>query len=172
MGHDQGVKSRSAKRLNALEQQLRAQQEIKDKAQAKYDALYRQVWMVFDQELGEGAPARFVCADGYVLGRQVRRQAPTVDAPKLIELVGKLLPGLKGKRLLSRAVRYEPVVDQRQLAEEIRLGRLSAEAVQGIVTTRPDVLAKYPLREASAQQRQALEAGILASPDESEEWAG
>lgn len=172
MGSKQGVNASAANRLNALEKQLLAVAKQRDAAIEKYDALYRQAWLVFDQELGEGSAARFVCADGYVLGRQVRRQSPTFDANKLIELVkSSAETPLKAARMLTRIVVQVPTVDQAKLAEEVKLGRLDASVVQKCATFKPPVLAKYPLREANAKERLNLEHGVIESPSDEEDWA-
>lgn len=171
MGHNQDVDAATAKRLNALERQLSEQAALVAKAQAKYDALFVQVWDIFDRQQPEpGQAARFLCEDGFVLGRIVPRVTPTVDARKLIALVEQEMPGLKGKRLLSRVVEYEPRINQLQLAEEVVKQRISERIVKQCVTQKAPVPRRHR-REASAHYKQALAAGIIESPaDDEEEW--
>ena len=164
------LNKKAARQLNALEDKLLVEATRLADAQQRYDQLFLQVWSIFDQEVGEGAPARFVCEDGYVLGRLVPRPTQTVDAQVLIAAVTKALSVLKGKRLLTRVLRWEPVVDQARLAEEVTLGRIDGRMVQRCVSHK----AASPRRErhpASAKDRQALEAGIIESPSWEEESA-
>jgi len=165
------MNDKAAKQLNALEKRLTAAKEKLDAAQGDYDRAFALVWAIFDQELGAGAPARFICEDGFLVGRQVPRPTQTIDAAKLIALVNQHVGGLKAKRLLGRVIRYEPVAVQKKVAEEVEKGRLDVKLVRQFVSEK----ANSPRRErhpASKQDQQSLAAGILESPQWSDEEVG
>lgn len=167
----QQLSSEAAKRLNMLEKKLAAAAVQIAEEQKMYDDFFKEVWAVFDQESpNPGTPARFICEDGYVLGRIVPRPTTTMDTTKFIQLVKKHLPGLKGTRLLKRVIEYQPVVNQKLLAEEMIKGRIDHKIVQRCAVTK----SASPRRErhpASKQDLQSLEAGILDSPTWEEESA-
>jgi len=166
----QQLETKAAKRLNALEKQLAFRSERIKEEQEHYDALFKEVFEVFDEAIASGAPARFICEDGYVLGRIIAHMSPTVDADKLIGLIKKHLTPLKATRMIDRVMTFMPVVIQSALAQEIVLGRIDERMVRQCITPKAPVIRRVR-REASKQDKMSLEVGILESPTWEEESA-
>lgn len=176
-----GVKQLDAEvamRLNLIESQIATRVDAIKQEQEALDALWQEAYAIFDEEFGEKQGARFICDDGYLLGRDVRRQSPTVNAEQLIKTVeqhASRSPNwtpLRATRLLKRVIKYVPVVDQAALAQEVIKGRIPSRVVDRCVTRKDNIIARAR-RELSKRDKLNLERGIIESPtiDEEEEWA-
>lgn len=111
--------SNTADNLNALEHQLGMTVLAKEQAEARYDALFLQVFHEFDITVGIDEPTSFVCADGFKLARLVPNMQPQVDAALLEQAIMEFGPGETGTRMWKRVTKVVRTVDQDALAKEI-----------------------------------------------------
>ena len=143
-----------ADNLNALEYQLSVAVLAKEQAEARYNALFLQVFHEFDQTAGVDAPASFVCDDGFKLARIVPVMSPQVDAGKVLETT----TSMGGTRMWNAVTDAVRVVNQDKLAAEIKkyplLGQMLDEAGAITIPVRsPSRIRKL----ATKQERMLLE---------------
>lgn len=153
--------------LEALERQLAKAISDKEKAEEKYDLLFTQVFSIFDQEVGEGVPASYVCEDKYKLARQIANMNPVVNAEALKRCIDELYKKdqTEAKRIWNKVTDAVRTVNQDKLAAEIKVNPKLEGAVQvsGAIYT--------PERKPSRVRKLASKADLrlLAEAKEAEE---
>lgn len=152
--------------LNSLERQLAEAVKAKEVAESRYDLLFQQVFGEFDQAVGSGVPASFVCEDGFKLGRQVPQMQPVVDNKKAEEVIMAFGSGDVGDRMWKRVTDVIRTVNQDKLAAEIRKWPVLGEALDNAqAITVPVRKPSRIRREATKQERMRLEAGEQAEEE-------
>ena len=144
--------------LNNLERQLAEAVEDKEQAERRYDALFLQVFHVFDKEIGEGAPATFICDDEFKLARIVPQMQPVINNEKLRSLIAERYSDEEARKLWNRISVPTRVVLQNKLAQELKRDKGLDEAIHkaGDIITTPIRKPSRIRTQASAKEIQAL----------------
>lgn len=152
--------------LNNLEKQLAKAVADKEDADRRYDALFLQVFHIFDEEVGEGAPASFICEDEIKLARIVPQMQPVINNEKLRSLIAERYSDEEARRLWNRISVPTRVVLQNKLAQELKRDKGLDEAIHkaGDVITTP---VRKPSRIRVPATAKELIA-VLASAEEAE----
>ena len=120
---------RTDETLNSLERQLAETVEAKEAAERRYDALFMQVFHIFDEQVGEGVSATFICEDEFKLARQVPQMQPVINTEKLRELVMARYSDEEARKLWNRITVSTRVVLQNKLASEMKRDSGLGEAI-------------------------------------------
>lgn len=153
------------RRLNECEARLAGIDTEREALQREHD----ETWVLVMDLMGALAVpgnVRFICDDGFVLAKEERRGAVTIDVVQLEDLVLKRYTAAEAERIWRRVttVKTERVLDQAKLARAVEQGLIDPAIVQ--VSTLPGkVTVARVRRQASKADREALARGVITVPE-------
>jgi len=158
-------------KLNALSVQLTETEAERDKALAKYDLLFVQVFDLFSQEVGAEASTRFIADNGYKLARIVPVLQPKVNMEILEKTIQATFAPEIAKKIWNRVTSVQRVVNQDKLAMELVSNpTLEEELQKSGAVIQPVRKPSRIHKELSKKEKALLNAG-QELPEESAAWA-
>lgn len=134
--------------LNVYEEQLARVIKTLEESQRHFDSFWKAIFTEFDRAQGSvGAPARFVCQDGYVLSREVSNlnADPVLDAARLQEVIFRYFSKAEAEKVWTAIT--EPVKERRfsqdKLERAIKAGKVPVELAQQALVAPKQITSRH-----------------------------